>query len=126
MKELIARLELDMGGNREMDHAIASAVGHMKQIKDDVIYDPPYPTGQPRCQPLRYTTSLDAALTLRPPGHRLRIWEHHTGSFGCDFFPAGGGPLSKAHAASLALAVCIAALKAREQVTQQHKENEHG
>jgi hypothetical protein len=96
MRELIERLEAATGPDREMDFAIAAAVGWP---------DSPHSHQHAR----RYSDSLDAALTLVPEG---ATWL------------AAGHPTQRARAsvpvstpaiagATPALAICIAALRAR-------------
>lgn len=119
MSDLIERLEKATGPNRELDEAIALAVlsagGEVRLLgmADD---DPPlkmftYPDGS-KGTALRYTSSLDAALTLVPEGFaadiicytsgngRTAVWNEPS-IFRCD---RGSTP---------AIALCIAALKAR-------------
>ena len=122
---LIEKLEAATEGSRELDAEIWHAANPTKYERVAGQQSGLYPRGfnpEMKAQWLarrmadkapHYTTSLDAALTLKPEGHRIRLWEHHTGSFGCDLFKGDGGFLWKAHAPSLALALCIAALKAR-------------
>jgi hypothetical protein len=65
------------------------------------------------------TDSLDAALTLVPQGHRFRLWHHHTGKFGADVFPDGGGTVSRStNATTPALALCAAAVRANAHAAQ--------
>jgi hypothetical protein len=110
--DLIARLEAATEGGRELDEEIANRVGHAHSIETalgpDIVYDPPYPSGVPRCNPARYTTSIDAALTLTEDFYGIRLVRHAKtkrwramlmGCTGCSKTPA--------------LAVCIAVLKAR-------------
>ena len=103
MSDLIAKLEAASEGSRELDTLVCEVKGAC-------------PDGVRFCPGLcpSYTTSLDAALTLVPEGYRYRFWAHHTGVSGASVFPHGGGTLSRAHdAPTPALALCIAALKAR-------------
>lgn len=59
-----------------------------------------------------YTASIDAALTLVPPGYE---WSRHRGANGQMTMQLDGGFSGgvQAQAATPALALCIAALKAR-------------
>ena len=113
--ELIARLEAVTGGGRGLDAEIAIFLGR-GTITGHYPVDP------------HYTTSLDAAFTLIPKGRRRVLSEEDWGdSFGwaCDLHslsemePEFGGSqvLLPKHilgeAPTPALAVCIAALKAR-------------
>ena len=117
--DLIARLEAATEGGRELDVALAKRL--RQPIKKKPVYKRGhYSGGKPvvlRTEDVAspYTTSLDAALTLVPEGHRLRLWWHHTGVWGCDVFPDGGGAIHRVlDRATPALALCIAALKARK------------
>lgn len=56
LRDLIERVERAPGGSRELDHAIADAV--LGKVK------PPYVRGH--CE--KYSTSIDAAMTLVPEG----------------------------------------------------------
>ena len=96
MDELIARLEQATGPNRELDHAVETAV-----LGEWTYYAP------------EYTASIDAALTLVPEGFNWTV----------DGFPSGpacascyladaGGQLHDG--ATPAIAICIASLKARQ------------
>lgn len=107
MSDLIARLEAATGPDRELDRAIAKALGVMP------LYEMRGQIGGswPDC-----TASIDAALTLVPEGwlwqvewigHQTRkrvgnciLWQPHE-------------PALSGQAATPALAICIAALRAR-------------
>lgn len=108
MNDLIERLEKATGPDREIDLAIYRAefphpaVGLPKRNQDE--YD--------RARGPRYTSSIDAALTLVPEGCK---WEASS-------YPKNGaawvGPFKApvqqfTVAATPAIALCIAALKAR-------------
>ena len=79
LDDLLARLEAATEGSEAFDVEIAHKIGMARQaynedgVADDIVYDPPYPGGQPRCRPLRYTRSLDAALTLVPEGAFVEV-----------------------------------------------------
>lgn len=106
LSDLITRLEGAEEGSRELDWA----------IRDQMME-----FGWPGDHPPTYTTSVDAALTLVPDGLEIRLdkvlaatmddpyWE-----FCCDV--SGSGVCrsdTDTKAATFALAICIAALKAR-------------
>lgn len=128
--DLIARLEQATEGSRELDAAIARAIGN--KVETIIV-----PEGHPvfaaggglefmvrpdgsRSSVPPYTTSLDAALTLVPEGWRVAEMK--------DGIPSDAGPychvrlwcpvnsaLGHRHGASgitPALALCIAALRA--------------
>lgn len=109
MKDLIERLETATEGSRELDFAVAIAAHPNKDHWEGCRVRGGFEHGQPH-----YTTSLDAALTL--VGNNW--WK----------VECGGGPAFFAYVAawttptdeaicgwgeSAALALCIAALKAR-------------
>lgn len=119
---LIAKLKAATGGSRELDHEIASAVGHAKQVvvngDPDIAYDPPYPNGGPRCNPVRYTTNIDAALTIVPfPAQVNLTMTHSTEQAYCAIWRnrryADCAPDHDHIRATPAIAICIAALKVR-------------
>ena len=102
MSELIERIEASSEGSRELDKKLCAIyLGH------------PVPLG---CPIPRYTTSIDAALTLVPAGFDWRVG-HYAGH------PNAGAVVAtpeieatRCDAATPALALCAAALKAREWV----------
>lgn len=101
MNELIKRLEEAAEGSEELDVAIVREVFGYE--KDNPLW---------HCLP--YTTSLDAALTLVPEGTAIEM----TGEAGAEGW---GTRLTDDHSketmalsTTLPLALCIAALKARE------------
>jgi hypothetical protein len=95
MQELIKRLEEATEGSAGLDHEIADAVG-FPMLARAIPY---------------YTTSLDAALTLVPEG---AIWTISCGDGEPGFaFIDTGGRIEEHDAATPALALCIAALRAR-------------
>lgn len=100
MEELIARLEAAEGADRELDVEIWRAVGSSTEL---------------RFRP-EYTASIDAALTLVPEECLWRIG--HEGDDSPGHFLAVAMPLGpQVHATAItpALALCMAALKARAQ-----------
>jgi len=124
MTDLLTRLEAAEEGSRELDAEIEIAVLPAYMVTKDAegfvqinmhgtALTPVWADYNPHSAP-HYTTSIDAALTLIPDG--WRYWHYWTGVYGAAVFPTrGGGPRIKVHdAATPALALCIAALKARE------------
>lgn len=109
MKDLIQRLEAAEAGSRELDVEIAKLLG----VYIRAWGLPPY---HPTENVSPYTTSLDAALTLVPEGLASAVGT----MFGMSQPPwgvvwqANGRPMATCEAATPALALCIAALKARE------------
>lgn len=111
MDELLARLEKAEGPDRELDWEIELTRGT---------------AGTPGGHELpRYTGSLDAALTLVPEHHRFLIDkrpyadEGRPDGYRCQVYKQGypyrsdGSDTPTAWASSPALALCIAALRAR-------------
>ena len=97
LADLIARLEKATGPDRRLDFSIAQAVenaGPMEWRANGFPY---------------YTSSLDAALTLVPDCTPWAAGEDEDGT-GCADIPRHRVLV---HAATPALALCIAALKAR-------------
>lgn len=101
-EELIAALEKATGPGWELDGEIADTLG---------LHMPDDNTIKPWEWPPRYTASLDAALTLVPEGHQAVIWT----AGGADVFPSTPGlhVYDTTRGATPALALCIAALRAR-------------
>jgi hypothetical protein len=99
---LFARLEASTEGSRELDQEIAGAIGARNKK---------HPLGL--LVALHYTTSVDAALTLWPEGYiELRRysdgWYAKASGHSKEIDRVGNGTQKPA-----ALALCIAALKAR-------------
>lgn len=128
MKELIERLTAATGPSRELDRLIGDAVGAPMGYIGDAI----------GLGYARFTESLDAALTLVPKGWTtqiygggwLRDWTVTIRSPDIKYRRSGGGqggpddyvliPIEGQDASGIqcktaALALCIAALRAREQ-----------
>ena len=107
--ELIARLEAATGPCRELDAAIAEAIGHtVKYDKDHPRDTTPYyqPVPDYSWQPVpTYSASIDAALTLVPSTMNATIDTRKPAAA-----TLGG---EWVYAPTPALAICIAALKAR-------------
>ena len=111
MKDLIHELKQATEGSRELDwniHKFLNIVTDMGEYRTTMVgvWLP------------HYTTSLDAALTLVPEGWEWELeWEHSTVAETEIARCKMGDPLLfiDPEAATPALALCIAALKAREQ-----------
>lgn len=102
---LIERLEAATAGSRELDAEIAHAIGAFKP-KPVTARDENFWTQH-------YTTSLDAALTLVPDGYDYIIYRID-GEYYAEVGPTGSFGFTKCVGApTIALAICIAALKAR-------------
>ena len=103
MTDLIARLEAAEIGSRELDAAIYDAIDSPAiKIKTTLDYDFP-----------AYTTSLDAALTLVPEGLAWGVADRKDKSKPLAICGHADNPMTETYAATPALALCIAALKAR-------------
>lgn len=112
---LIARLATAIEGSRSMDRAIGVAIDAEQSWSGDA-------TGLGYAA---YTTSLDAAMTLRPAGHEAVIGtfsDTHPDDDGdpkaerrpwANVFAKPRGAWNYVYAATPALALCIACLKAR-------------
>lgn len=124
MKALLAKLAAAYGGDRDLDAAIAVAVTQPIHTADDSIYarlrDPGHDASHPGHYFLKsrsgaqaatapfYTSNLDAALTLVPEGAGWNV----NGNAPL-FYASVKGHTSKAPTPALAL--CIAALMARQE-----------
>lgn len=102
MDSLIARLEAAQGGSREIDAAIAAAIGIA--IDESV-----------GCFCPEFSRSIDAALTLVPSGS---WWDMGTMADGRTFGASVGGPnnlfdTERCLSLTPAIAICMAAMKAR-------------
>jgi hypothetical protein len=98
--------EIDMEIYRSLDHAIEQSWPHWNKEQQDMVTP-------------EYTTSLDAALTLVPEGHDIKITQA-SGPGRSDWYGNcklrndwGDGICHKGNAASGALALCASALRAR-------------
>jgi hypothetical protein len=139
MEDLIARLRAATGPDRELDAAIEAMLDGpaVRAAGGDIIANeagicrwqepPPHGsgTGQWRAARLRYTGSLDAALTLVPEGWTWHAGRHETGCghaymhngkphfVGVAAVPNPTRRSSEVRATTPAIALCIAALRAR-------------
>lgn len=121
MNDLIAKLEAATEGSRELDLRISYEINPPRYAitAEPVELDVWLAEGGARS----YTTSLDAALTLVPEGWRWTVANpgydkgvYQGGRALADLhhpLSSGGGPNAKAFGATPALALCIAALRAR-------------
>lgn len=112
MTDLIARLEAAEGPDRELDAEIENLLAggsdrDLEYIVSNGVED--------TTAPPRYTASIDAALTLVPEGWTWGIMHCAGAPPEVCFYRAVCGVYSSivAVAATPALALCIAALKAR-------------
>lgn len=113
---LIKRLEAASEGSRELDGAIYCAISNLEFVRWDgagIVYRGRNGIGHIDAHVVKpYTTSLDAALTLKPDGYAASVMERQDGSgwarianTAIGFTELGATP---------ALALCIAALKASD------------
>lgn len=124
-QSLIERLQAASGPDRELDGAIARWLGLEVQLatigpdhrrKELIWIERPAPDRAPISRPVpRYTTSTDAALTLMPEGYRYSCgtWEEYPLASATMSEPTSMSPHYYGYSATTALAICIAALKAR-------------
>ena len=121
--QLIARLEMAPEGSRELDYEIFA---FLNPLHGPLAMRDRWEAGLVRL----YTTSVDAALTLVPEGMEIHISTMDAGVVGAHAFLFGpsspaasdvkcwgevhlcAGPQDRTTALPLALALCIAALKA--------------
>lgn len=100
MRELIAKLGVTTEGSRELDKAIWLALGES-------------PHRLMLCP--EYTASIDAALTLVPNGWCWAVLRLPNGMFSAGMQKPPAAPLlTDDEFATPALALCVAALRARE------------
>ena len=120
MTDLITRLEQAAEGSRELDAEIAEATGWCFVPADTMSEDKWLPPDWN--DPPAFSTSLDAALTLVPEGYSLhRIDQYHDphhpawgwGAHLRPFKDREKGMAVGESRSSAALALCIAALRAR-------------
>tara|TARA_Y100000310_G_C20602926_1_gene774004 strand:+ start:231 stop:599 length:369 start_codon:yes stop_codon:yes gene_type:complete len=115
--ELAQRIETAEGPDRALDAEIAAAVGWR------VLYDKSDPNdAEPYYQPVpemswqtvpRYTGSLDAAMQLVPAGHNWAIDTGHKNGISAWCFDGHLWNTDASVAATPALALCAAAIRAR-------------
>jgi hypothetical protein len=130
MKDLIKKLENAEGPDRELDVAIGFAVGRIRERNgnyllatgndSDMVVEPNAYDDHLVAQPLSYyTSSVDAAMTLIP---RHAQWTIETDAAWVRWLEGEKvketqGWFTRREGKATALAVCIAALKAREAQT---------
>lgn len=115
--DLIAKLEVAEGPSRELDQEIAKAAGLKPSWRDDGearFYSPGMSNGPAKIAP-PFTSSLDAALTLVPDGLRIYMERKPTDPPQPWFVTVRPHAQDGWDAVSdyPALALCIAALRAR-------------
>ena len=111
MTDLIARLEEAAEGSHRLDAQIAGAVSVAILMDEDWSHTGPH-----------YTTSIDAALTLVPEGWYVSIayQDHNDANYSWNVAIVRKGQAASAESGprnSFALALCIAALRARQSET---------
>jgi hypothetical protein len=123
LSALIARVEAATGADRELDAEISVAVGrhetHIERRSDGTAKLLPWRgdgTGSGIVECRRYTASLDAAVSLVPSGWD---WSVNASCFGyVRGLPQAGQDMDPEgwcrNAATPALALCAAALRARQ------------
>lgn len=110
LSALIARLEAAEVGSHELDKAVAIACGSSIQVWAETASDGTF-LGSVRA----YTTSLDAALALAErvlEGWQVGMWTTKQNAVGSVLRDDGGA--FDATAATPALALCIAILRAKQ------------
>lgn len=118
MNDLIARLEKATGADRELDEKIALLAGWKTAANGEVWVSP---TAFPARELPHFTSSIDVALTLVPEGVGLKLERYwlSSGEAWSAVLSTGGIPSNPARqfvsedAKTPAIALCIAALKAR-------------
>ena len=108
---LISRLEAAEGPDRELDEDIGRAIGWAYQTYNS--WRPPTPPHF-HCPLPEFTASLDAAVGLVQEGCNWCVGASPTAAY-CYYEDDENALMSWQHGATPALALCIAALKAREQ-----------
>lgn len=127
LSNLIARLEAGEGPSRELDLQIQVALKRTDPSafyneKDDCAsWHEVHEFGSTTASELvggflpHYTSSLDAAVSLVPEGMRWAVLQLPDGTYDAAVSPIGVPPLLKERESPTpALALCIAALKVRE------------
>ena len=132
MKDPLKKLEAATEGSRELDSFLANSLGWhsanpcFEQVRywrqfdpenytyESISWSPPddWGGGPWGAKLPHYTTSIDAALTLVPDGWTITL--HHGYRISASLRDQNTGRAVKIYASSLVLALCIAALKARE------------
>lgn len=110
MQDLIKRLEAASGPDRELDHAITTALWPNEPLQWPDQYKASGDFWSRRAVP-HFTNSIDAALTLVPKGRRGFVGFGGNNLSGT--WVRGEASIDASHKYP-AIALCIAALKARE------------
>lgn len=117
IRELVERLERAGERSQELDVAIAKVAGQPYGPLSEVMDDGKEIWHHAECA-AHYTTSLDAALTLVPEGWAYILYGEAYGDEPCaELYKPQHPPKGIQHrkrAATPALALCIAALKASD------------
>ena len=135
MNDLIERLEKATGSDRKLDAQIECAVmGGSCIIHPDARISDGYVLCGPQAYFAKpYTSSIDAALTLVPPTDWEWLVRNHNGKRDGEGNGKGKshfanvltfdpeGPMFSAYASGPAIALCIAALKARLSLPNESK-----
>ncbi len=119
--ELIAALKQATGPSREMDAAVdicitGGSAADLAYVLEPMQGEAPGASIERTLRPLSYTASIDAALTLVPADTFWRVGHNGEGADPSDFRAdvMMGGLYSTGIASTPALALCIAALRARQ------------
>lgn len=110
-KTLIERLEGAEGPSRELDAEIEALFTDERGNRPLKFFFNQVQSGHRR--PPRFSSSIDAALTLVPEGWEWRLDNDTSGE--CAPYRFGMGQNMDCEAATPALAICIASLRARGQ-----------
>lgn len=118
MLDLIEKLEKAAGPDRDLDRDVALACGwKRKPWVSGAVWEPPtWKPGKPRRSAVpKFTASIDAALPLMPQGwHAILYTETRCAELYPTEIPKRpAGIQSRANGPRIAVAICIAALKAR-------------
>lgn len=117
MKDLIERLRNATGPDRQLDEAIATAIGWTKKPwQAGACWLPPggKTTTDRKTSLPKYTASIDAALTLVPKGWTSTIHVTINGGHAEIWANESRHIQDGASLVNAAIALCIAALRARE------------
>lgn len=124
LNDLIARLEAAEGPSRELDARITAVLNNPGKPFEEINWIAAEAAWGAHAFPL-YTASIDAAMTLVPKGWHILLsdWEHaklrERGPWQCIITQPGTRDTFEPrfrcdHAPTPALALCIAALRARQ------------
>jgi len=123
MKKLITRLKLATEGARDLDGRISRAIDIPDLVHDEHGWWIDSESGTWK-NVTDYTTSLDAALTLVPDDWHWYVGTNEEGPDAIIWYPGDYRLAVKATASTPALALCIAALKARDSLSP-HSSTKH-